>query len=29
MVGNIFEKTGARSQPALVALLRGFVDRLH
>jgi DNA-binding CsgD family transcriptional regulator len=25
----IFEKTGARSQPALVALLRGFADRLH
>ena len=26
---HVFEKTGARSQPALVALLRGFVDRLH
>lgn len=26
---HVFEKTGVRSQPALVALLRGFVDRLH
>jgi DNA-binding CsgD family transcriptional regulator/PAS domain-containing protein len=26
---RVFEKTGTRSQPALVALLRGFVDRLH
>jgi DNA-binding CsgD family transcriptional regulator len=26
---HVFEKTGARSQAALVALLRGFVDRLH
>jgi DNA-binding CsgD family transcriptional regulator len=26
---HVFEKTGMRSQPALVALLRGFVDRLH
>jgi DNA-binding CsgD family transcriptional regulator len=26
---HVFEKTGARSQPALVALLRGFIDRLH
>jgi DNA-binding CsgD family transcriptional regulator len=26
---HVFEKTGARSQPALVALLRGFVDPLH
>jgi DNA-binding CsgD family transcriptional regulator len=26
---HVFEKTGSRSQPALVALLRGFIDRLH
>lgn len=26
---HVFEKTGSRSQPALVALLRGFVDPLH
>ena len=26
---HVFEKTGARSQPTLVALLRGFVDRWH
>jgi DNA-binding CsgD family transcriptional regulator len=26
---HVFEKTGVRSQPALVALLRGFVDHLH
>lgn len=26
---HVFEKTGVRSQPALVALLRGFVDPLH
>ncbi len=26
---HVFEKTGARSQAALVALLRGFVDRLQ
>jgi DNA-binding CsgD family transcriptional regulator len=26
---HAFEKTGARSQVALVALLRGFVDRRH
>jgi DNA-binding CsgD family transcriptional regulator len=26
---HVFEKTGARSQPALVALLRGFIDRLN
>jgi DNA-binding CsgD family transcriptional regulator len=26
---HIFEKTGAHSQPALVALLRGFVERLR
>jgi DNA-binding CsgD family transcriptional regulator len=25
-VKNVFEKTGVRSQAALVALLRGFID---
>ena len=26
---HVFEKTGARSQVALVALIRGFIDRRH
>jgi DNA-binding CsgD family transcriptional regulator len=26
---HVFETTGARSQSAVVALLRGFVDRTH